>query len=125
MGVNSASFNTVMAAGPAHIGISAAYGFKDSKVNHAIKFAKNANGLNLAVSVADANNLELVMAKNLNKNVKLGLMSFDLTSVHSKSQYAIGNGDWGSQLAIEHNNCKVGSLVFGKGKFKVDLKTLD
>lgn len=125
MGVDSATFNTVMAAGPAHLGFSAGYGFKDSKVSHAIKFSKNANGLNLALGLANANDVELVMSKNCNKNVNLGLCSFDITNVHSKSQYSVNNGNWGSQLAIEHDNCKVGSLALTKGKIKVDLKTLD
>jgi len=125
-GVDNASLNTVFAAGPAHIGLSAAYGFEKGSIDHAVKLAKSVNGTNFALGVKNADKLELVLSKNLGKQVSMGsFCAFTLTALHSKSQYSIGSGDWGSQLCFNYDNASCGGLNFGNGKMKVDLKTME
>jgi len=124
-GVDSASLNTVFAAGPAHIGLSAAYGFEKGSVDHAVKLAKSVNGTNFALGLKNANNLELVLSKSLNVAVNTSMFAVTFNKVHSKSQYSINSGDWGSQLCFNYDNGNVGGLKFGNGKMKVDLKTLE
>lgn len=125
-GVDSASLNTVFAAGPAHIGLSAAYGFEKGSIDHAVKLAKSVNGTNFALGVKNADKLELVLSKKLGKEVNMGsFCAFTLTALHSKSQYSVSSGDWGSQLCFNYDNASCGGLNFGNGKMKVDLKTME
>merc|ERR1712088_755884 len=97
-----------------------------SGVDHAVKLAKSVNGTNFALGVKNADKLELVLSKNLGKQVSMGsFCAFTLTALHSKSQYSIGSGDWGSQLCFNYDNASCGGLNFGNGKMKVDLKTME
>jgi len=125
-GVESTSLNLVFAAGPAHIGLSGCYGFEKGNIDHHVKLAKSANGLNFALGLKNANNLEMVLSKKLDCSQKLGgLCAWTITNAHLKSQYGINSGDWGSQLAVNYENASVAGLKFGSGKCKVDLKTLE
>jgi len=125
-GLESAALNTTIAAGPVHLGLSVGYGIKDGAVTHAAKLAKSANGLDFAVGMSNANDINLAVSKAVNKNgINMGICSFDLKNVHLAAQYSVKDGNWGSQLALEHTNCQVGSLNLTKGKWKLDLKTLE
>lgn len=125
-GVESTSLNLVFAAGPAHIGLSGCYGFKDGNLDHHVKLAKSSNGVNFALGLKNANNVEMVTSKKLDLSHSFGsFCAWTLTNVHLKAQYGVNSGDWGSQLAVNYDNASVAGLNFGSGKCKVDLKTLE
>lgn len=125
MGLDNVSLATVAATGPANTGLKLAYNMAKGALSHEIKISKNCPNMNLSVGVANLNDINLVVSKNLNRNVNLlGLASLIVGNVHSKSAYNLKAADWNSNLCVEWNNGKVGNLELAKGKHKLDLKNL-
>jgi len=125
MGLDSVSLATVASTGPANTGLKLAYNLAKGALSHELKISKNCPNMNLSVGVANLNDVNLVISKNLNKNVNLlGLANFNIGTVHSQSTYNMKAADWNSNLCMEWNNGKVGNLELAKGKCKLDLKNL-
>lgn len=123
-GLDSISLSTVAKTGPVNTGLKLNYNMPKSALNHHLKLTKACDGLNLTLGLENANNLELLISKNINKNVDLKLFNLNIDNIHSKTNYDIKSSNWNSDLCAEWSNSNVGSIGFSNGKCKLNLKDL-
>ena len=85
-----------------NLGCNLNYNVASGKADHHLKFKLNHGQGYAVVGMKNANDTELLVAQNLNKNICLGPVgNFKINNVYAKVNYAVSNGEYAAGLSTE------------------------